>query len=304
MDNSKLIRCPSCGHENAPSVEKCILCDFALGKYLKQSGVRHMHNAQYLNDETVGHANKRLGPLPQSDQLIDKQKSRRADTAKIQQCDECGTANRSGTLLCTNCGARINSTEVVLSAQASDMRDTQEEMAIIEDEPDTQSVLEFDNSQHHSYEMPILSSKEIGSDVADIPIGCIKFASWMILQLDVLDSDVPIVVRPLEDKPMLIGRRHESLQVQPQIDLTHYLSDRHGVSRRHAMIRLRGNRLELQDLNSTNGTSINGVRFSPKESHQLRHQDVILLGQVPIYVTFAPRVKSAKHGHTEDLGTD
>ena len=134
-----------------------------------------------------------------------------------------------------------------------------------------------------------------------MPAGCFKFTSWMNLRFDVVGFDTPIVIRPIEDKPLLIGRRHDSLPVQPHIDLTPYLVGKHGVSRRHALLRLRGNRLELQDLNSTNGTSINGVRFSPNENHQIRHQDMMMFGQVQLHISFVQQARSATMSNTEEL---
>lgn len=288
-DENQTITCASCGHENAPYVDKCILCDALLPRRVKEVEGRVSHKMR-----------KHLGPLPESDLLADKKKSKR-DSPKVLICEECGATNRAGTLMCHNCGARVEvpSVEDEQSAFAS-LKDIEEAMAM--DDQDTQSVYEPVLDINQRVETPaIMSPKMLEDPNADIPDGCMKFTSWMILNLEILGYHTPIVVRPLEDKPLLIGRRHESLPVQPQIDLTPYLQEKHGVSRRHAVLRMRGSRLELQDLNSTNGTSINGVRFSPKESHQLRHQDIIQVGQVQIQVSFGQRVRSATFGNTEQL---
>ena len=315
VDNkTDLIKCPSCGHENAPYVDRCILCDFSIALYLQQPQSRSM---QRQNDDkgSFGNSKKALGPLPDSDLLIDKQKSKRG-TSRILYCDECNTANRAGTLMCSNCGARLpqdgqDSSEDISKARDTErnipsffdpMRETNEEIPILEHEPDTQSVSQADLDINHPREIPtVISHHTLDNDIVEIPPGCVKFTPWMLLHLKIDGFSTPISVRPLEDKPLLIGHRHESLPIQPHIDLTPYLEGKHGVSRRHALLRLRGNRLELHDLNSTNGTSINGVRFSPKESHQLRHQDVIQLGQVQIKITFTQRARSSQAGNTDQL---
>lgn len=311
-DKNETIQCPSCGHTNASYVDKCIICDFSLVLYRKQLNARNTPQGQALeNDISVGPEQKRLGPLPDSDYLADKRKSK-GDTGKILQCKECGEANRVGAFMCVNCGARLTESGILVSQVEHPM-----EMPILEDETtDAEAVLtQTDDARTQSVENQINSVRQqlsrsqpgqyaqiLNEPVDSVPTGCFKFTSWMNLRFDIIGFDTPIVVRPIEDKPLLIGRRHDTLPVQPHIDLTPYLVGKHGVSRRHALLRLRGTRLELQDLNSTNGTSINSVRFSPKENHQIRHQDVIMFGHVQLQVTFVQQARSATFGHTEELG--
>jgi len=314
-DTNQLIQCPSCGHQNTPYVNNCIICDYSLVDYRKQPATRNTLSGRVLEeDNTVGQAGKRLGPLPDSDHLVDKKKSK-GDTAKILQCKECGEPNRVGAFLCVNCGARLTESGILIQRNKPEQHPV--EMPVVDD--DTVDVYEvhpegYSTQDVPHYEGPVIRRTtedempsviapplELDKPVNKLPHGCMKFTSWMILRFDVAGFDMPISIRPMEDKPMLIGRRHESLPVQPHIDLTPYLVGKHGVSRRHALLRLRGHRLELQDLNSTNGTSINGVRFSPKQSHQVRHEDIITFGQVRMHVRFVQQVRSASHGNTEEL---
>jgi len=302
-DNDQLIKCPSCGHKNTSYVNKCIICDFPLAQYLNQPQTRQMSQSTAHYDETVAQTNKKLGPLPDSDMLIDKRKKSQ-NAPKLLKCPSCGEKSRFGTVMCNNCGERLN-TLAHLDHAIILIEETQEvdSAHLNQESAETQSVAEsIDRIRNNPTETPaIFAPDPLHESSAAIPSGCIKFTSWMMLQLDIIGYDTPIVIRPIEDKPLLIGRRHESLPVQPHIDLTPYLSERHGVSRRHALLRIRGTRLELQDLKSTNGTSINGIRFSPKESHQIRHRDIIHIGQVQIHMQFIKQVHSASIGHTEEL---
>jgi ribosomal protein L32 len=301
-DEDQLIKCPSCGHENAPYVDKCIICDFPLARYMNQPQTRPINQARIVHDELIAQTNKKLGPLPDSDLLIDKRKKKQSASHALQ-CPECGEKSRVGTVLCSNCGARLD-TLIPLNQPDSVVEETQDAIPFLPNERDTDThpVQHLDMIRNHPTEIPAVVTSEILTEsVKDIPAGCVKFTSWMMLQLDVIGHDTPIVIRPQEDKPLLVGRRHKSLPMQPHIDLTPYLTDKHGVSRRHALLRLRGTRLELQDLKSTNGTSINGIRFSPKESHQLRHQDVIQIGQIQMRVSFIQLAHSASSGQTEEL---
>jgi len=303
-DDLKLIKCPSCAHENAPYVDKCIICDFPLARYKNQPQTRPMDPSRIVHEGLASQTNKKLGPLPDSDLLADKRK-RTLNTPQLLKCTECGEMNRMGTVMCNNCGARMDNL-MPLDLPDAGFDDTEDAIPLDSNRRDTetQPVYEsMDRIRHRSTETPAIFAPDPLLETGEsIPPGCVKFTSWMILKLEVIGDDAPIVIRPIEDKPLLIGRRHESLPVQPHIDLSSYLKDRHGVSRRHALLRLRGTRLELQDLRSTNGTCINGVRFAPKESHQLRHQDIIQIGQVQIRVNFIKQVHSASIGHTEELG--
>jgi len=69
----------------------------------------------------------------------------------------------------------------------------------------------------------------------------------------------------LKDGNNLIGRGSDvDLQLMDQ-----------GVSRRHADVYVNGNRADVHDLGSTNGTSVNG---HPVQHQQLQHGDVIRVG--------------------------
>lgn len=301
-DDHQLIKCPSCAHENAPYVDKCLICDFPIARYISQSQIRSMTQSPIVHDKQSKQKNKQLGPLPDSDLLIDKRKKSQ-DASHVIRCPKCGEKSRIGTVMCNNCGERLDTIMPLISLNAV-VEDTQDAIPTIPDKRDTetQSVQNLDWIRKQFAETPAVSVPEGLTDPSkDIPPGCVKFTSWMNLQLDVMGSDAPIVIRPLEDKPLLIGRRHESLPIQPHIDLTPYLIAKHGISRRHALLRLRGTQLELQDLKSTNGTSINGTRFSPREIHQIRHQDIIQVGQIQMRVNFIPQVHSATIGYTEEL---
>ncbi|MCC2668443.1 MAG: Serine/threonine protein kinase [Armatimonadetes bacterium] len=74
----------------------------------------------------------------------------------------------------------------------------------------------------------------------------------------------------------LIGREDPELQQVPEIDL----SDDDAVSRRHARIFRGGGRFWLRDLDSTNGTSLNGNWLEPGANAALQVGDLIELGEI------------------------
>lgn len=56
------------------------------------------------------------------------------------------------------------------------------------------------------------------------------------------------------------------------------------VSRLHARIFKKDNTIFIQDLNSTNGTSVNGVELNPGEEISVKRGDELLLGKLPFFV--------------------
>lgn len=87
-----------------------------------------------------------------------------------------------------------------------------------------------------------------------------------------------LVVQVKEE--LLIGRMVEGDPVAVDIDLTAQGAYKYGVSRRHAMLRLYDGTLYIQDLNSTNGTRINGSTLTPEREYRLKDGDEIEFAQI------------------------
>lgn len=96
--------------------------------------------------------------------------------------------------------------------------------------------------------------------------------------LVVLDSGAHI---PLVNQPeLLIGRTDEVSGVFPDVDMTPHGGEDGGISRQHARLIREGNRWAIVDLNSTNGTLVNGTVVAAKARVQLKDGDQIMLGDV------------------------
>jgi pSer/pThr/pTyr-binding forkhead associated (FHA) protein len=76
-----------------------------------------------------------------------------------------------------------------------------------------------------------------------------------------------------------IGRT-DSKGVEPDLDLTPYGAVQNGVSRLHATIIYEEETLYIEDLNSTNGTRINGFQLTPNRRYRLRDGDELEFGRV------------------------
>ena len=79
---------------------------------------------------------------------------------------------------------------------------------------------------------------------------------------------------------VIVGREDPVSGVFPDIDLTDHGGDEGGVSRRHARTFLQGDRVFIEDLNSTNYTYVNQQRLTPGQPHPLNDGDEVRLGRV------------------------
>jgi pSer/pThr/pTyr-binding forkhead associated (FHA) protein len=104
-----------------------------------------------------------------------------------------------------------------------------------------------------------------------------------------LESGALIGLRVLETGDVLpligrdnftLGRAGEGQAVIPDIDLGMYHAYDSGVSRMHAEVLLESDGVYVLDLESANGTLVNGKRVEPQRSVAVRHGDVIQLGRL------------------------
>ena len=104
------------------------------------------------------------------------------------------------------------------------------------------------------------------------------------------DAVEPIVVYPAGR--MTIGRSDARRPERPDVDLTAYGGLEKGVSRIHAAIERSGAFLTLTDLNSSNGTCLNGHRLPPNEAYPLREGDELHLGRMVVHIYFKSNARA------------
>ncbi|MFQ3646468.1 MAG: FHA domain-containing protein [Anaerolineae bacterium] len=91
-------------------------------------------------------------------------------------------------------------------------------------------------------------------------------------------------IMPAEER-VVIGRAMEG-DTGIGFDLTPFGAYHFGVSRMHAVLTLHDGFLYLEDLNSTNGTRINGFQVTPKQRYRLRDGDEIEFGRLRTTLRF------------------
>lgn len=110
------------------------------------------------------------------------------------------------------------------------------------------------------------------------------FDDDLLLILQVLPSGTCFTTQVT--RPVVLGRQHPGDDCDLW-DLTEFSAVQHGVSRQHCMLRRLNNRLVVSDLDSTNGTSLNGYPLPPLEDRLVAHGDKLILGTLHLIVSFS-----------------
>jgi pSer/pThr/pTyr-binding forkhead associated (FHA) protein len=105
-------------------------------------------------------------------------------------------------------------------------------------------------------------------------------------------AQLRIEVEGLPDQPIFLeieesvvfGRGNPATAITPYLDLTPYEAQKKGVSREHLALTKEGNTLKVADLDSTNGTFLNGIRLYPHQPRILRSGDQLVLGQLALKI--------------------
>jgi hypothetical protein len=104
------------------------------------------------------------------------------------------------------------------------------------------------------------------------------------LLLFLLNRTEPIAL--CTEQEFVLGRGG-ALASKPIFDLSDFDAYALGVSRSHAVIKALKDKYVLTDLNSANGTWLNGERLLPAKSHDLPSGGVIQLGRLQLVVVYS-----------------
>jgi hypothetical protein len=86
------------------------------------------------------------------------------------------------------------------------------------------------------------------------------------------------------NEQVMVGRADLVDSYMPGFDLTPYGARDAGVSRRHAVLSIADGQVHLRDLDSTNGTRLNGVRLESDRSCKVSVGDRIEFGSLQVIV--------------------
>ena len=116
---------------------------------------------------------------------------------------------------------------------------------------------------------------------------CFQADSVLVLKASTGNREVNLQPQSAPQE-LILGRVTTTGNAIPDVDLTPFEGDRLGVSRMHAAIAYQPNEYAILvcDLNSSNGTFVNGQKLRPEEFRILQHGDALCLGRLVLYVKF------------------
>lgn len=88
---------------------------------------------------------------------------------------------------------------------------------------------------------------------------------------------------------LIIGRAHKD--AKPDVDLGPFGGSQAGVSRQHSRLVRRDDEWSVEDLGSTNGTFVNGVKVAPHQLKKIKNGDLIRCGQIELQFTVDEAIK-------------
>jgi hypothetical protein len=169
------------------------------------------------------------------------------------QCANCHHQEIAGSLFCSECGSQlifIGNSETLITRNNSTENDHEGLNST------NKLIIETNNGENR-----------------------ITFFSLNILEYD-KKLDLP------DNTECTLGRITEGQPILPDIDLSEFDAHERGVSRLHAVLKVINHKLFVNDLESSNGTRVNGQKIVPYTDIQLNHGDILSLGKLKIQVLF------------------
>lgn len=116
-------------------------------------------------------------------------------------------------------------------------------------------------------------------------------------------------IRVAFDTEIIIGRNDAHSDTHVHVDLNPYNAIKKGVSRRHARVFVKDNRLMLSDLQTANGTVLNGQKLQGDQAYPLTGEDSLILGafRLSVRITDQPEIPADANtdaGDTDDLDNE
>ncbi len=129
-------------------------------------------------------------------------------------------------------------------------------------------------------------------------LGIRRVLPWVVeLRISGTPNTIQLQVR----ETMIVGRGLSNDPDRPIVDMTPYGGLKKGVSRQHAAILARKQFLTIRDLNSTNGTRLNGFRLDPHQDVPIEHGDEIVFGELKVQVQYAVLPPETNRELSDDL---
>ncbi len=207
------------------------------------------------------------------------------------KCPQCGTENLDGALFCDECGASLTEVTGVQPsepAEAAPAEVAPAEAAPAEAVPPVVGALKCPSCGHENppdarycencgaaLTAPAGAPTPTPTPIEAPPVAPPVAAPPAALVIADTGTEIPLDFSKGE---VLIGRADPVSRVFPDVDLTPHGGYEAGVSRKHCRIIKQGDQFFVEDLQSTNGTKLNGRFIPPNQPQPLKDGDTLELG--------------------------
>lgn len=189
---------------------------------------------------------------------------------RSRTCPKCNTQNRIGVVFCETCGTPITTSARNATSTSIVPEDVANRLGQINQGMRKSREIDMPKRTRHA-------KPEIGNAI---------FHPGYQLSISFTDGHTPLMIGLEEGMTLVFGRNDPDDYYEPEIDLIPFDGYRHGISRRHAAIRLHRRRLEITDLKSSNGTLVNGERLGAGTPLHLRSGDEVRMGSLRMIFSF------------------
>jgi hypothetical protein len=205
------------------------------------------------------------------------------------KCGECGFENMDGLDYCDGCGAKLAAAPAEAapasaeSAPAPPSERSAAASAIVDVVPAAAMTEEPAASK--------VPTGEMKAPAPEAPPASAAAAALLKAKLAIIRGTVPErrgIEFPLEAGNNLIGRWDPETGSFPEVDLEQDDPEAK-ISRKHALIRIDGGKITLEDIGSLNGTYVNRQpRLQPGTPIDLKDGDEIIVGKTFFKLTVSP----------------
>src|SRR5579863_1476208 len=208
------------------------------------------------------------------------------------KCAECGYENMDGLDYCDGCGAKLAAAAAGGSSSAgSPAAPAAESNSETPPAPAAESAEAKPEGEAPTSEAPTgdLKKEPAEAPAAEAaPAAPSAAPSMFKAKLSVVRGGRKGQEFPLEDGNNLIGRWDPETGSFPEVDLD--ADDPEAkISRKHALIRIEGDKITIEDIGSLNGTYVNRQpRLSPGSPAEIKSGDEVIIGKTFLKLVVEP----------------
>ncbi len=254
--------CPQCGVDNPAAARYCDQC-----------------GAMLIPVNTPA-------PVPSAPSSVSVPPSGSTLISSATICPQCGQQAIPGEAFCDNCGAALNAPMrpvAPIPAGVPSSPSYPPPQAVVPPaqpiSPPVQRLTPPDSVPSVSYQPPLVVPVAPPVSVPPPVYSAPSLRSTLSPSKLMVAASGAIIMLPAVAQA-IIGRADAVSQFFPDIDLTPHGALEQGVGRRHMRIFVGGTQVMLEDLESTNGTLVNGQRLTSHQPQPLRNGDQITVGKL------------------------